>query len=474
MTMYSRSTVALPQNHLLGDVLLWNATGFSTLNGVDRLLTTNSDGTLTRVTGSGFSLGADHVPIAGSVTMIERLAADGVTPLETFTGIAASYSLLNFYFGSFGSFAAAIFAGNDTLTGGGSDDWLSGGFGNDTINAGGGADTINGDGGTNTIDAGGGDDTITSYGMDAIDGGSGLDSAVIYANSRSGTAIMLDFSKPDQALSLGNGFGSLIHVEAVQFFADAGNDRLTASNSVLGLTANTLHGAFGNDRLTAGGNGASLFGEAGNDMLIGGTGADLLSGGAGNDTYVLGTILDTVIESAGQGTDTILSLWHRSLTTAAYAAIENLSLLGVANLNGTGNALANTVIGNAGANVLDGWTGNDALTGGPGKDSFRFDTAMNAASNIDRITDFSVADDTILLKKLGAGLFNALTIGHPLAGAFHATSTGLASEADDRVVYNSLNGQLFYDADGSGAGAAIQFATLSAHLLLTSADFLVV
>ena len=49
--------------------------------------------------------------------------------------------------------------------------------------------------------------------------------------------------------------------------------------------------------------------------------------------------------------------------------IENLTLTGVANINGTGNELNNALTGNDGDNVLDGQSGNDVLNGGSGIDT---------------------------------------------------------------------------------------------------------
>ena len=61
-------------------------------------------------------------------------------------------------------------------------------------------------------------------------------------------------------------------------------------------------------------------------------------------------------------------------------AVENLTLLGTGDINGTGNALNNIITGNAGSNVLNGAAGNDTLTGGAGNDAFVFNTALNAST----------------------------------------------------------------------------------------------
>ena len=115
------------------------------------------------------------------------------------------------------------------------------------------------------------------------------------------------------------------------------------------------------------------------------------------------------------------------------------------------------------------------MTGGAGYDYFVFDSALNTATNVDRITDFSPADvlspgDTIRLEN---AIFTALaTPGRLAAAAFH---TGAAAhDASDRIIYNSASGVLSYDADGTGAAAAIHFATLSPALAITNADFVVI
>jgi Ca2+-binding RTX toxin-like protein len=129
--------------------------------------------------------------------------------------------------------------------------------------------------------------------------------------------------------------------------------------------------------------------------------------------------------------------------------------------------------GLAGDDVLYGGADRDRLNGGAGADAFVFDTTPVNVSNTDFITDFTVADDTIWLDD---AIFAAL--GGPgalTAGALRIVASGhAAADADDRIIYNSTNGALWYDADGTGAGAGVYVAQMSAGLALTEADFLVI
>ncbi len=114
----------------------------------------------------------------------------------------------------------------------------------------------------------------------------------------------------------------------------------------------------------------SLTGNAGNNVLNGGTGADTMAGGAGNDTYTVDNAGDRVVERTGGGTDRVNSSVSFDLT-GQY--IERLTLTGSANINGTGNSLANSLTGNAGNNVLNGGTGADTMAGGAGNDTYTVD-----------------------------------------------------------------------------------------------------
>jgi Ca2+-binding RTX toxin-like protein len=49
-----------------------------------------------------------------------------------------------------------------------------------------------------------------------------------------------------------------------------------------------------------------------------------------------------------------------------------------------------------------------------------------------------------------------------------------AAGANDFILYDTATGELFYDADGSGAGAAVKFAVLATSPDgLAASDFLV-
>ena len=163
-----------------------------------------------------------------------------------------------------------------------------------------------------------------------------------------------------------------------------------------------------------------------------------------------------------------------SYTLAAGQEIEELraaSKTGVAALVLTGNGIENKIVGNAGANVLNGKGDADLLYGLSGRDTFVFDTALGSG-NVDRIADFSGPDDTI---QLARSIFTALSSGTLSSGAFKDLSVAGASvDANDRILYDKGTGALSYDADGSGATAAIRFAIVDTKATLTASDFFVV
>jgi Ca2+-binding RTX toxin-like protein len=194
------------------------------------------------------------------------------------------------------------------------------------------------------------------------------------------------------------------------------------------------------------------------------------------------TGLERVVIGTGTATDA-LTTGTVALNINAAAAANGLTIIGNAGINTlTGSAFADTLDGGAGNDVLIGGNGddtliggngNDALTGGVNSDVFVFNFAPNATTNRDTITDFSAIDDDIWLARsamTGLGPEGALNSADFRSGAGITT----AGDATDRIIYNTSTGALYYDADGTGAGVAVQFAQLNGNPALSFSDFFII
>jgi Ca2+-binding RTX toxin-like protein len=216
------------------------------------------------------------------------------------------------------------------------------------------------------------------------------------------------------------------------------------------------------------GSGGTIFGTAGVDMLAGTAGADTMAGLAGNDVYVVNNAGDVVIEASGQGTDTVLS--SVSYRLAWGQSIENLTLSGDGNINGTGNSLNNVLQGTTGNNVLKGGggddtlsgdLGNDVLVGGFGRDieiggagADRFDfNAFNESGTTsatrDQIVGFEQGADAIDFSTIDANTpargnqaftFIGADAFHGVAGELHQQTAG-----PDTIVSGDINGDAVAD-----------------------------
>ena len=262
------------------------------------------------------------------------------------------------------------------------------------------------------------------------------------------------------------GGGTADRVATNVSFVLAADDNIEQMNTInsAGTTAINLTG----NALTQ-----NMTGNAGNNFFNTGGGlADTMAGLTGNDTYLVRNSADIIVEGSGQGTaDQVLAA-----VSFVLDAGDNIEILATnsavltAAINLTGNLLSQSVTGNAGNNRLDGKGGTDVLTGNAGSDTFVLSSAIGV-TNVDTITDYNVADDQI---ELGRTVFTTLTPGGTLAAiAFASNATGLATTSDQRIIYNTATGALMYDADGIGAGAAVQIATLSTGLAMTAAEFTV-
>lgn len=217
----------------------------------------------------------------------------------------------------------------------------------------------------------------------------------------------------------------------------------------------------------------SLLGTLGNTMR-GFAGDDTLWGTTLNDTFYVDSTGDNVIETSASNADEVIT----SVSYTLAANVEKLSTNGNSALALNGNSLNNTIVGNGASNTIKGGNGNDTmdggagkdiLLGGSGKDWFVFSTKPSKTANLDTIKDFSAKDDTIRLEN---EVFRKFTkIGSLNKAYFVIGST--AKDANDYILYDKKTGYLRYDADGSGKGAALIFAKMTAGLKLTSGDFVI-
>jgi Ca2+-binding RTX toxin-like protein len=293
------------------------------------------------------------------------------------------------------------------------------------------ADRFTGDSRANVLYTYGGDDSL--------DGGAGADTMIG---------------------GLGN---DLYYVDAAgDVVVEAANEGIDSVYSYLG--AYTLAANVENGRILSG-SWANLTGNALDNFLYAGTGNNAINGGDGIDTVsfyygVTGTSGVTASlltgKATGSGSDTLTNVER---------------LYGTENADSfTGDAKANTLYTYGGNDILDGGLGNDVLTGGAGADAFVFSTALNGTANVDRITDFVAGTDTIRLENaVFTKLANTGTLG---ANNFKVIGSA-PLDADDFILYDKASGYLYYDADGSGAGAAVKFALVGVNLSLTYADFTV-
>jgi Ca2+-binding RTX toxin-like protein len=336
--------------------------------------------------------------------------------------------------------------GADALLGGAGNDLLDGGAGNDTLYGG-----ING----YTPGAGAGNDTYVfarGYGQDTVfdyDGAAGnVDTIKLLGLNAADVTIRRDASSfyievngsSDRIRVADWGLGRDYRIERVEFadgsvlqgaaldstpyLGTAGVDGMTGtadSEVMRGFAGNdTLIGAAGDDLLDGGagddmvrgddgndvvlgGDGTdTMYGGNGNDMLDGGTGADRMYGSAGDDLYWVDNTGDQANELANEGNDTVTSSVDFSIGTN----VENLTLVGSADLRGTGGSGDNVLRGNTGNNVLDGGSGsdsvygdagNDSITGGSGSDSLSGDAgddSLDAGAGDDYLSGGS-GNDTL-------------------------------------------------------------------------------
>ncbi len=424
--------------------------------------------------------------------------------------------------------------GADTLEGGEGDDSISGGTDADVLRGGRGIDALRGGTGPDRFVFASAEELTRHYLQDfepsgslagterILDLGSGdlVDLSAITGTVRLEKAYIFDYLGGQEVLSIAvdlpatigtdrllilPGFtgrltetapGSKVFLaDRVKVVGTAGGNVLTGTevaDVVEARSGSDRVNALGGDDLVGGEDGAdTLSGGAGADTLVGGRGADSLSGGAGNDLLILDSIADSIHGGAGEsGVDTV----HAGFSYVLADGLEHLALLGTANIRGSGNDAANriegnggnnlllgfggrdTLLGHDGADTLDGGAAADTLQGGAGADVFRFRTPAEAAG--DKIQGFEVGLDRIALSAAGFGGGLAVEMSLAASGRFAANTTGKATSAAGigQFVFETDAKRLWWDADGTGAGAAVVVATLTSGVTtgFSAADLMVI
>jgi trimeric autotransporter adhesin len=360
--------------------------------------------------------------------------------------------------------------GNNTLAGAGGNDTLDGGDGNDVLNGGIGADKMTGGVGNDTyvvddvldqvIEAPGeGTDTVRSSllnytltpdverltltgGADINGTGNILDN-IITGNSGNN---ILDGGVGADILKGGGGNDTYIvdnTGDNVQENLGAGTDTVLSSVNYT-LTPNVENLTLTNGAISGTGNDLDniIIGNGEDNFIDGRAGADKMAGGSGNDTYIVDNVGDIITELAGGGNDAVRS----SVTYTLSPYVDNLTLTGTSNINGTGNSDKNKIIGNSGNNIIDGGAGADKMTGGGGNDTYIVDNAGDIVTElpgggIDTVK--SSVDYTLVLNVEKLTLTGTATTG---------TGNGLNNTITGNTESNTLAGgdgnDTIYGGDG--------------------------
>lgn len=256
----------------------------------------------------------------------------------------------------------------NVITGNSGDNFLNGAWGNDTLIGGAGNDTFR-----------------DTQGFDRMEGGEGDDT--YYVDNENDSIIELRNNGQDHVFSF-------ISMGLRDFSKELETLTLLGTNNLNGTgngKANVITGNSGNNFLDGASGSDTLIGGDGNDTFTDTRGLNRMEGGAGDDTYFIDnglSTLDVFIEEANNGTDLVYVSRDYVLPDME---VEQLTLLGLANVEGTGNAMANLITGNAGNNRLNGAAGDDTLSGEGGADTFVFGGQVGA----EVVRDFTAGEDIL-------------------------------------------------------------------------------
>jgi Ca2+-binding RTX toxin-like protein/GH24 family phage-related lysozyme (muramidase) len=412
-------------------------------------------------------------------------ATDAAT---TVTGFDDSDDLIT---GSSGINVLYASAGNDVLNGGAGQDVLYGGSGDDTYQFGHGSErdaAFDRTGTLNTLEMGGG---ISPADVAVLRQGQHLDLVVTGTNDRM-TLQYFMLGGEYQPYSVQFSDGTIWNAAALLARIGQGVVAGTDGDDVLASTpsAYVLAGGAGNDTYTVNdvadtvveqigegidvvqsavsftigeqveqlfltgvdsidgvGNSLdnSVTGNSASNVLDGRAGADLMVGGTGDDVYRVDQVGDVVSEGVNEGIDTVESQISYQLGDN----VENLTLVGSAAIDGTGNELSNTVTGNDAANVLNGAGGADTLIGQEGDDTYLVRLGDAVIEEAAGGTDTVVSGQSYTL---GAQVENLTLVG---SAAIDGTGNVLSNVLVGNAATNVLSGGAGDDAYVVGEGDSV-------------------
>ncbi|MFA5353694.1 MAG: calcium-binding protein, partial [Thermodesulfovibrionales bacterium] len=386
--------------------------------------------------------GNDSYEVDNAGDTVTEAAGAGTDTVRSFVGYTLGANLENLELYGTGNINGTGNSLDNSISGNSGNNILSGGSGNDGLYGGEGADTLNGGTGNDNLNGGGG--------ADIMSGGAGNDYYTV--DNAADTATEAAGAGTDTV------YGSVSYTLGANL-----------ENLYLQGTADINATGNGLDNYLYGNDGANILtGGAGDDVISGGTGTDAMSGGVGDDQYYVDNTGDTVTEAAGEGTDQVYS--YASFTLGVN--LENLSLYGSDNINGTGNSLSNMISGNSGNNVLNGGGGNDSLSGYYGNDSLiggAGNDLMYGGDGNDTLTGGSGTDtlyggagsDTFVYTSNNEGVdtINDFSLG-AANDLLDLTALGITADAGHlQFTYDGYSTHVSVDVDG-GANSFVEISVL--------------
>jgi uncharacterized delta-60 repeat protein len=341
--------------------------------------------------------------------------------------------------------------GNDTMWGGGKDDTLYGGAGNDQLHgddtglavADQGNDYLDGGAGDDSLWGDGGNDTLAGgAGRDTMWGGAGDDT---YRFGRGDAQDVINEAVQGggtDTLELGSGIAAadvtLYRVDdSLVLVLDAGPEQLTVENYFNNAAATIERIVFAD---------ATVWDSAAINARASVGTPNAMTGTAGDDVFVVDHKDDTITEGANQGNDTVRS----SVSWSLGPNLENLTLTGYLNINGTGNELNNLLVGNTSNNVLDGGGGADTLRGGAGDDTYLLTLKVSGWDKVVELPGEGI--DTVVAESDYALPENVENLS--LGGSYLAKLTGTGNSANN--VIEARFGDII---DGQGGDDTMVFLT---------------